>query len=106
MIRGCLLQVTKSSDRRLTHLTKASEELVKLEDEVRKFKTWMTAADGELARQEECLRRFEDLKPLAEKQKVRLWVWSGVLCLCVELPWEIWVSVVVYLFFTCVMSTD
>ena len=67
---GCVPQVTKSSERRLTHLTKASDELGKLEDEMSKFKTWMSAANSELARQEECLQRFEDLKPLAEKQKV------------------------------------
>lgn len=76
------LQVTKSSERRLMHLTKASEELGKLEDEMNKFNTWMSAANSELARQEECLQRFEDLKPLAEKQKVSLWVLIGCLVSC------------------------
>ena len=63
--------MTKSSERRLNHLNKAAEELTKLEDEMNKFKSWMVSADKELARQEECLQRFEDLKPLTEKQKVR-----------------------------------
>ena len=62
--------MTKTSDRRLAHLNKGADELGKLEEEMNKFNTWMTAASSELDRQEECLQRFEDLKPLMEKQKV------------------------------------
>ncbi|KAL8599003.1 hypothetical protein ACOMHN_006812 [Nucella lapillus] len=69
LLKAALEKVSKSSDRRLSHLKKAAEELGKLEDEVGKFHTWMKATTSELSRQEQCLQRFEDLKPLAEKQK-------------------------------------
>ena len=62
----------KTSENRLKHLTHAAEEIEKFEDELSKMTSWLTLAENELDRQEECLRRFEDFKPLAEKQKVGL----------------------------------
>ena len=51
-------QVVKTSERRMKHLKTAAEELVKLESEMGKFNTWKAASNKELARQEECLRRY------------------------------------------------
>ncbi|XP_041359579.1 microtubule-actin cross-linking factor 1, isoforms 1/2/3/5-like isoform X10 [Gigantopelta aegis] len=68
-LKSSLDKVVKTSENRLKHLTTAAEEVVKFEDELGKMTSWLTLAENELDRQEECLRRFEDFKPLAEKQK-------------------------------------
>lgn len=52
-----LIQVVKTSDRRLKHLTAAADELSKVETEVNKFNQWKDGARSELLRQEECLQR-------------------------------------------------
>lgn len=65
----CSRQVSKTSERRLSHLTKAADELAKFEEESKKFRTWMGAAFSELTNQEDYLKRFEDLKVLGEKHR-------------------------------------
>ncbi|XP_046365478.2 microtubule-actin cross-linking factor 1-like isoform X10 [Haliotis rufescens] len=68
-LKKSLSKVVKSSETRLKHLSTALEELTKYETEHNKFLVWLTGAEKELDRQEECMQRFEDLKPLADKQK-------------------------------------
>uniref|UniRef100_A0A2C9K839 Calponin-homology (CH) domain-containing protein n=1 Tax=Biomphalaria glabrata TaxID=6526 RepID=A0A2C9K839_BIOGL len=68
-LKKALEKIAKSSDRRLKHLKTAHDELSKLENEMDKFNAWKSTANTELLRQEECLQRFEDIKPLQEKQR-------------------------------------
>ena len=65
-------QVQKTCDSRVKHLSAATEELSKFEDELKKFNVWSDATDKELDRQVDAVQESDNIRRVAELHKVRL----------------------------------
>ena len=65
-------QVQKTCDSRVKHLSAATEELSKFEDELKKFKVWSDATGKELDRQVDAVQESDNIRRVAELHKVRL----------------------------------
>ena len=65
-------------EKRLHHLTKAVENLTKVEEEMSKFRTWIVTDEQKLHIHNECLQRCEDLQALAEEHKVFFFIYLFV----------------------------
>ena len=63
-------QVQKTCDSRVKHLSAATEELTKFEDELKKFDTWSEATDKELDRQMEEVQKSDNIRRVTELHKV------------------------------------
>lgn len=66
----CVVQVQKTSEIRLKHLTTACDEVTKFEEELGKFEEWLTQSSKELDRQEELIRDLDNFSRVMEQQKV------------------------------------
>lgn len=66
----CFVQVQKTSEIRLKHLTTACDEVTKFEEELGKFEEWLTQSSKELDRQEELIRDLDNFSRVMEQQKV------------------------------------
>lgn len=65
-----VVQVQKTSEIRLKHLTTACDEVTKFEEELGKFEEWLTMSSKELDRQEELIRDLDNFSRVMEQQKV------------------------------------
>ena len=65
-------QVQKTCDSRVKHLSAATEELSKFEDELKKFNVWSDATYKELDRQVDAVQESDNIRRVAELHKVRL----------------------------------
>ena len=64
------IQVQKTCDSRVKHLTAATEELTKFEDELKKFNIWSDATGKELDRQIEAVQESDNIRRITELHKV------------------------------------
>ena len=55
----------------MKHLSAATEELSKFEDELKKFNVWSDATDKELDRQVDAVQESDNIRRVAELHKVR-----------------------------------
>ena len=74
IIHSCLslysLQVQKTGDTRFKHLNTACTEVTKFEDELHKFKDWLTDTSDKLAKHEQQVKSVDTAKQISGQQEV------------------------------------
>ena len=64
------LQVQKTCESRVKHLSAATDELTKFEAELHKFNKWLETTEKELERQTEAVEVFDNISRVKEQHKV------------------------------------
>lgn len=67
-----LLQIQKTCESRVKHLSAATDELTKFETELHKFNKWLEVTEKELDRQTEAVEEFENITRVKEQHKVNI----------------------------------